>query len=68
MIKDDPKTASLKGEAITSVSGDILGEFFDAMRDDTDLADIEPTLRRIVLEDGVFAEPAIRAALFPNES
>ncbi len=68
MKEDGPKNPILKGEAITSVSGAILGEFFDAMRDDAYLADIEPTLRRIVLEDGVFAEPAIRAALFPNAS
>lgn len=53
---------------VKSVAATILGEFFDAIEKDESLADIAPRLRKLVLEDGVFAEPAIRGALFPDAS
>ncbi len=49
-----------------SVATKILEEFFDTLEKEDDLGDIAPRLRKIVLEDGVFAEPSIRAAMFPD--
>lgn len=51
-----------------SVAATILGEFFDTLEKEEDFGDIAPKLRKVVLEEGVFAEPSIRAALFPDES
>jgi hypothetical protein len=51
---------------VKSVSATILGEFFDELAKDESLTDIAMKLRKTVLDEGVFAEPAIRAALFPD--
>jgi hypothetical protein len=51
---------------VKSVAATILGEFFDKLAKDESLTDVAPKLRKTVLQDGVFAEPAIRAALFPD--
>lgn len=51
---------------IKSVSAAILSEFFDELSKDESLTDIEPRLRKTVLDENIFAEPAIRAALFPE--
>lgn len=53
---------------VTTVSATILGQFFDELAKDESLSEVAPKLRKIVLDDGVFAEPAIRAALFPDAS
>lgn len=47
-----------------SVSANILGRFFDTLEQDQDLAVVAPSLRKLVLDDGVFAEPSIKATLF----
>jgi hypothetical protein len=53
---------------VKSVAARILGEFFDTLEREEDLGETAPRLRNVVLEDGVFAEPSIRAALFPDAS
>lgn len=53
---------------VKSVAANILSEFFDALEKEEGFDEIAPKLRKIVLEDGVFAEPSIRAALFPDAS
>jgi hypothetical protein len=53
---------------VKSVAATILGEFFDVLEKDEGLGELTPRLRKLVLEDGVFAEPSIRAALFPDAS
>lgn len=50
----------------TSVSENILEQFFDTLAEDASLSEIAPNLRKVVLDDGVFAEAAIRAVLFPD--
>src|SRR3546814_19611945 len=52
-------------EKVGTVAGAVLATFFDAVATTSDLADIAANLRKILLEDGVFAEPAVRADLFP---
>lgn len=53
-------------EKVGTVAGAVLTAFFDALAKADDLADIAVNLKKIVLDDGVFAEPAVRAALFPD--
>lgn len=53
-------------EKIGTVAGAVLTTFFDELAKRDDLADIAANLRKIVLDDGVFAEPALRAILFPD--
>lgn len=60
------EAAELPQPKVKSVSATILGEFFDELAKDESLTDIAEKLRKTVLNDGVFAEPAIRAALFPD--
>lgn len=59
---DEPPTK------VKSVAATILGEFFDTLEKEEGFGEIAPRLRQVVLEDGVFAEPSIRAALFPDVS
>lgn len=53
-------------EKVGTVASAVLTTFFDALAKTDDLADIAANLKKIVLNDGVFAEPAVRAALFPD--
>ncbi len=53
---------------VKPVAATILGEFFEALEKEEGFGEIAPMLRKVVLEDGVFAEPAIRAALFSDAS
>lgn len=53
-------------EKIGTVAGAVLTTFFDELAKSDDLADIAANLKKIVLDDGVFAEPALRAILFPD--
>lgn len=55
-------------EKVKSVAATILSEFFDNLGREEGFGEIAPRLRKVVLEDGVFAEPSIRAALFPDAS
>ena len=60
------QVAEVPQSKVKSVSATILGKFFDELAKDESLTDIAPKLRKTVLDEGVFAEPAIRAALFPD--
>lgn len=51
---------------VITVSATILSEFFDQLAKDESLAEVVPKLRTTVLDQGIFAEPSIRAALFPD--
>ncbi|MBN8816292.1 MAG: hypothetical protein J0J06_12705 [Sphingomonas sp.] len=57
---------SESGEKVSTVAGAVLTTFFDALAKTDDLADIAANLKKLVLADGVFAEPAVRATLFPD--
>lgn len=58
--KDEAVDPSAK---VKSVAATILGEFFDVLEKEESFGEVAPVLRRVVLEDGIFAEPSIRAAL-----
>jgi PPE-repeat protein len=51
---------------VGTVASAVLTSFFDALAKTDDLAEIAANLKKIVLDDNVFAEPAVRAALFPD--
>lgn len=53
---------------VKSVAANILGDFIDTLEKEEGFSEIAPRLRKVVLEDGVFAEASIRAALFPDVS
>lgn len=53
-------------EPVKSVAATILSEFFDALDIEEGLEEVSPRLRKVVLEDGVVAEPQIKAALFQD--
>ena len=53
---------------VKSVAAGILGVFFEALASEDGLADVAASLRKTVLNEGIFAEPAIRAAMFPDAS
>ncbi len=60
--------AAGEAEPVTTVAGAVLGAFFDELGKSENLKDKAAKLRTLVLGDGVMAEPAIRAILFPDAS
>lgn len=65
---EDQDEAAEPPAKVKSVAVTLLGEFFDSLEKEEGFGEIAPRLRKVVLEDGVFAEPSIRAALFPDAS
>ncbi len=65
---DQQDGADPDSKVLPTVTSSVLGAFFDALAHDGDLADLAVDLRKLVLDDGVFSEPAIRAAMFPDAS
>lgn len=51
---------------VTTVAGAVLSSFFDELARVDDFSECAEQLRKLVLVDGVFAEPAVRNALFPD--
>lgn len=51
-----------------TVAATILSEFFDALAKEEGLSDVSAKLRKIVLDEAVFAESSIRTAMFPDAS
>jgi hypothetical protein len=49
---------------VPTVSSAILGQFFDELAKDEELGKVASKLRKVVLEEGAFDEPSIRAAIF----
>ena len=54
-------------EAVATVAAAVLRSFFDALDKSDGLGDVAARLRKVVMDDGVMAEPAIRQALFPDD-
>jgi hypothetical protein len=64
-VESKSESEESNGSVMTVVRS-VLSEFFDELTKVEGLVEIAPNLRKVVLDDGVFAEPAIRAALFPD--
>jgi len=63
---DTTENSSDSEEKVGTVASAVLNTFFDELATTDDLADIAANLKKLVLDDGVFAEPAVRAVLFPD--
>jgi hypothetical protein len=68
MDTPEQEKASEPPTKVGSVSATLLGEFFDVLEQEEGFAEIASTLRKVVLNDGVFTETAIRASLFLDPS
>jgi hypothetical protein len=53
-------------KSIPTVAAAVLSAFFDELAGMEEFGDAADQLRKLVLDTGVFAEPAVRAALFPD--
>lgn len=53
---------------VATVAGGVLAAFFDELEKSDDLKETACKMRALVLGEGIMAEPAIRAALFPEAS
>jgi len=67
-MEDEQSGASAESQAVPAVTSSVLGAFFDALSKEEDLAELAVGLRKLVLDDGIFAEPAIRTVMFPDAS
>ncbi|WP_156332769.1 MULTISPECIES: hypothetical protein [unclassified Chelatococcus] len=65
---EDKDEAAEQPAKVKAVAATILGEFFDVLEKEEGFGEVAPRLRKVILEDGVFAEPSIRAVLFPDVS
>lgn len=63
---DAKEVSSASEEKVGTVASAVLNTFFDELAKTADLADIAANLKKLVLDDCVFAEPAVRAVLFPD--
>jgi hypothetical protein len=51
---------------VMTVAGAVLSSFFDELARVDDFGECAEQLRKLVVVDGVFAEPAVRNVLFPD--
>ena len=65
---DQQDGTDAESPVLPTVTSSVLGSFFDALAKEDDLAGLAADLRKLVLDDGVFAEPAIRTVMFPDAS
>ncbi|WFU31324.1 hypothetical protein QA635_32905 [Bradyrhizobium brasilense] len=63
---EDQVEAAEPPAKVKSVAATILREFFQVLEKEEDLGDVARGLRKVVLEEGILHESAIRAALFPD--
>jgi hypothetical protein len=55
-----------EGEEVTTVARSILSTYFAELAQVDGFTDIAARLRKVVLDDGVFADAQLRAALFDD--
>jgi hypothetical protein len=53
---------------VATVASGVLGAFFDELEKSKNLEETAGKMRALVLGQGIMAEPAVRAALFPEAS
>lgn len=66
MSETEASQADEKVDVVTTVAASVLSKFFDELATDPDLVDISANLKKLVIDQGVFAEPAVKAVLFPD--
>lgn len=68
IMDNEQDGADAESQVLPTVTSSVLGAFFDALATEDGLADLAADLRKLVLDDGVFAELAIRTIMFPDAS
>jgi hypothetical protein len=63
---DEQSEASEAPHPVATVSKVVLSAFLEDLAKIEGFKDIAANLEKVVINDGVFAEPAIRAAIFPD--
>jgi len=63
---DEVENNTACAEMVGTVASSVLGKFFDELGAIDDLSDVATSLKNLVLDDGVFAEPAVRGILFAD--
>lgn len=63
---DEKSQESELAHPVATVSKAILNSFIEELAKTEGFADAAANLRKAVIDDGVFAEPVIRAAIFPD--
>ncbi len=66
MAMTNPTEDGNEEKSIPTVAAAVLSTFFDELAGMDEFADSAEQLRKLILDAGVFAEPAVRAALFPD--
>jgi hypothetical protein len=66
MEPSDQNTRGDEQVRVTTVASAVLSSFFEELARVEDFGESAEQLRKLVLVDGVFAEPAVRNALFPD--
>ena len=64
----EPPPGGDAGVTVATVAAGVLGAFFDELEKSEDLKETAGKMRALVLGEGIMAEPAIRAVLFPEAS
>ena len=64
----EPPTDGDAAGPVATVAGGVLSAFFDELEKSEDLKETAGKMRALVLGEGIMAEPAIRAVLFPEPS
>lgn len=65
MSEDSDKTdADEQSVEVTTVARSVLTKYFDELAKQPGFANSAPRLRKLVLDNGSFAEPGVRSALF----
>lgn len=67
-MDDELNGVDADAQVVPTVTSSVLGAFFDALAKEDDVGDLAEGLRKLVLDEGIFAEPAIRAVMFPDAS
>lgn len=60
------ETTAEDAAPVATVASGVLGAFFDELEKSEELKETAGKLRTLVLGEGIMAEPAIRAVLFPE--
>lgn len=66
MGPSDQNTRDDEQVRVPTVASAVLSSFFEELARVEDFGESSEHLRKLVLVDGVFAEPAVRNALFPD--
>jgi len=65
-VAQEPPADGDAAAPVATVASDVLGAFFDELEKSEDFKETGSKMRALVLGEGIMAEPAVRAVLFPE--